>query len=108
MFFDEFFSDRFIMGQVRHTLRPFKISSRIKPQLALITRSVIGDVSNIENHTGLNFGSLNKGYFESGIELNRILAGFGLSFFYRHGAYHLPTFDDNISFKFTYYFGSGF
>ncbi|MEJ1222726.1 DUF5686 and carboxypeptidase-like regulatory domain-containing protein [Sediminicola sp. 1XM1-17] len=108
MFFDEFFSDRFIMGQIRHTLRPFKINNRIKPQLALITRSVIGDVSNIENHQGLNFGSLNKGYFESGVELNRILAGFGLSFFYRHGAYHLPTFDDNISFKFTYYFGSGF
>lgn len=108
MFFDEFFSDRFIMGQIRHTLRPFKISSRIKPQLALITRSVIGDVANIENHQGLNFSSLNKGYFETGVELNRILAGFGLSFFYRHGAYHLPTFDDNISFKFTYYFGSGF
>jgi hypothetical protein len=108
MFFDEFFSDRFVMGQIRHTLRPFKISGRIKPQLVLITRSVIGDVSNIENHNGLNFGSLNKGYFESGIELNRILAGFGLSFFYRHGAYHLPTFDDNISFKFTYFFGSGF
>ncbi len=108
MFFDEFFSDRFIMGQIRHTLRPFKISGRIRPQLALITRSVIGDISNIENHVGLNFGSLNKGYFESGVELNRILAGFGLSFFYRHGAYHLPTFDDNISFKFTYYFGSGF
>ena len=108
MFFDEFFSDRFIMGQIRHTLRPFKISGRIRPQLALITRSVIGDISNIENHQGLNFGSLNKGYFESGVELNRILAGFGLSFFYRHGAYHLPTFDDNISFKFTYYFGSGF
>lgn len=108
MFFDEFFSDRFLMGQIRHTLRPFKISSRIKPQLSLITRSVIGDVSNIENHVGLNFGSLNKGYFESGVELNRILAGFGLSFFYRHGAYHLPTFDDNISFKFTFYFGSGF
>ncbi len=108
MFFDEFFSDRYIMGQIRHTLRPFKISGRIRPQLALITRSVIGDISNIENHVGLNFGSLNKGYFESGVELNRILAGFGLSFFYRHGAYHLPTFDDNISFKFTYYFGSGF
>ncbi|MEB8345808.1 DUF5686 family protein [Flavobacteriaceae bacterium KMM 6898] len=108
MFFDEFFSDRFVMGQIRHTLRPFKVSGRINPQLVLITRSVIGDVSNIENHNGLNFGTLNKGYFESGIELNRILAGFGLSFFYRHGAYHLPTFDDNISFKFTYFFGSGF
>jgi hypothetical protein len=108
MFFDEFFSDRYVMGQVKHTLRPFNIGTRIKPRLSLITRSVIGSVADQERHLGLTFGSLNKGYFESGVELNRIFAGFGLSFFYRHGAYHLPTFDDNISFKFTYYFDMGF
>ncbi len=108
MFFDEFFSDRYIMGQIKHSLRPFKISTRIRPRLSLITRSVIGNVADVDRHVGLSFDALNKGYFESGMELNRIFAGFGLSFFYRHGAYHLPTFDDNISFKFTYYFNLGF
>jgi len=108
MFFNEFFSDRYVSGQVKHTFRPFRISNRIAPRLSLISRAAIGDVSNLEKHAGLNFNRLNQGFLESGLELNRIFAGFGLSFFYRYGAYHLPRIDDNISFKFTYYFGLGF
>ncbi len=108
MFFNEFFSDRYISGQIKHTLKPFKISNRINPSLSLISRAVIGDVSNQDQQIGLDFNSLNQGFFESGFEFNRIFAGFGLSFFYRYGAYTLPNFEDNVSFKFTYYFGLGF
>ncbi len=103
MFFGEFFSDRLATLQIKHRIEPVKITSWFKPEVVFITRYAIGDVSNIENHQGVTFTSLQDLYQESGFEINKLFAGFGLSFAYRYGAYHLPRFEDNISFKFTFY-----
>ena len=102
MFFNEFFSDKFTTVQFKHFLKPFNVSQRYKPQLVLISRFAIGDMKNPERHQNINFGSLRKGYTESGFEINKLLFGFGLSFTYRYGGYHLPNFEDNIAFKFTF------
>ena len=102
MFFNEFFSDKFTTVQVKHALKPFNISENYKPQLVLISRFAIGDMDNINRHQNITFGTLEKGYTESGFEINKLLFGFGLSFAYRYGAYHLPNIDDNIAFKFTF------
>lgn len=102
MFFNEFFSDKFATFQFKHYLAPFDITDRYKPQLVLITRYAIGDMDNPERHEGIDFGSLEKGYTESGFEINKLLFGFGLSFTYRYGAYHLPEIGDNVAFKFTF------
>jgi hypothetical protein len=46
-----------------------------------------------------------KGFYESGIELNRILAfnftGIGFGVYYRYGPYHFTTPGTNIAYKFT-------
>tara|TARA_R110002049_G_scaffold279949_2_gene459138 strand:- start:34026 stop:35285 length:1260 start_codon:yes stop_codon:yes gene_type:complete len=102
MFFNEFFSDKFATLQFKHFLKPFHITQRYKPQLVLITRYAIGDMKHPEKHQNVTFGSLKKGYTESGFEINKLLFGFGLSFTYRYGAYHLPSISDNIAFKFTF------
>jgi len=102
MFFNEFFSDKFATAQLKHAIKPFNISPRYKPQLVLITRFAIGDIDHIERHQNITFGTLKKGFTESGLEINKLLFGFGLSFAYRYGAYHLPNFDDNIAVKFTF------
>lgn len=102
MFFNEFFSDKFTTFQLKHFIKPFNISQRYKPQMVLITRYAIGDMDNPERHQNITFGSLKKGYTESGFEINKLLFGFGLSFTYRYGAYHLPEFSDNVAFKFTF------
>ncbi len=102
MYFNEFFSDKFTTAQFKHFLKPFNISQRFKPQLVLISRFAIGDMDNPERHENVTFGSLRKGYTESGFEINKLLFGFGLSFTYRYGGYHLPSFADNIAFKFTF------
>ncbi|SDS58813.1 DUF5686 family protein [Winogradskyella sediminis] len=102
MYFNEFFSDRFSTLQIKHIFKPFKISDRFKPQLVLISRYAIGNMNNIERHQGIQFNTLNKLYSESGIEINKLLFGFGLSFAYRYGGYHLEDFEDNIAFKFTF------
>lgn len=102
MYFNEFFSDRFSTLQLKHFFKPFKISEWFKPQLVLISRFAIGNMNNIERHQGVTFNTLDKIYSEAGLELNKLLFGFGLSFAYRYGAYHLPNLEDNIAFKFTF------
>lgn len=102
MYFNEFFSDRFATLQLKHFVKPFEISERFKPQLVLISRFALGDMNNIDRHENISFGTLEKGYTEAGFELNKLLFGFGLSFAYRYGGYHLPEFTDNIALKFTF------
>ena len=102
MYFGEFFSDKLTTIQIKHSLRRFKLTEKWKPELVLITRHAWGDMSHPDRHFGIPFNTLNEFYSESGLELNKILFGFGLSFAYRYGYYHLPAFEDNISFKFTF------
>ena len=64
--------------------------------------AAVGNMSDIDRHQNITFSTLEKGYTESGIEINKLILGFGLSFAYRYGAYHLPKFQDNIAFKFTF------
>lgn len=101
MYFNEFYSDRQAMLHIRHQLRPFRITDGFQPELVFISRHAIGDFTDIGNHKNITFNTLEQGYSEAGIELNKIFAGFGLSAAYRYGAYHLPGFKQNFSFKFT-------
>ncbi len=101
MYFNEFFSDKQLALHLKHQFRPFEISRSIQPELVLISRHVIGDLENPEVHKNISFQTLEHGFSEAGLELNKIFAGLGLSFAYRYGAYHLPQFEDNLSFKFS-------
>ncbi len=102
MYFNEFFSDRFATLQVKHFIKPFRISEKYRPQLVLISRMAIGTMHDIDRHQNIEFGTLRNGYSEAGFEINKLLFPFGLSFAYRYGSYHLPTFEDNIAVKFTF------
>ncbi|NNK39244.1 MAG: hypothetical protein HKP45_01155 [Winogradskyella sp.] len=102
MFFNEFFSDRFSTLQVKHFFKPFEFTDRFKPQLVLISRHALGNMKNIDRHQNINFNTLNQLYSEAGFEINKLVFGFGLSFAYRYGSYHLPVFEDNVAFKFTF------
>lgn len=102
MYFNEFFSDKFSTLQLKHELKPFKFSERFKPQLVLISRYAIGDMNSIIRHQGVQFNTLEKLYSESGLEINKLFFGFGLSFAYRYGSYNLPKLEDNMAFKFTF------
>lgn len=102
MYFGEFFSDRLTTLQIKNSLRRFKLAEKWKPELVFVTRHAWGDMSNTDRHFGIPFNTLEHLYNESGLELNKIVLGFGLSAAYRYGYYHLPNFEDNISFKFTF------
>ena len=108
MGYNEFISDKFAAIHLKHEIKSFKITSTFKPQLTLVTRVAIGNIENSSYHLGLNFKSLKKGYIESGLEFNSLLKGFGLSAFYRIGAYQNPEWSDNLALKLTYKLRLGF
>jgi hypothetical protein len=107
MTFNEFISDKYVSIQVRQNLENFRIGKKFRPKLSLITRFAIGDIKSPLNHHGVSFKKMNKGYLESGFVLNKLFKGFGISSFYRLGAYQRAHFSDNLAVKITYVLGLG-
>ena len=108
MYFNEFFSSEFIMFQLKHGFQRVKLFPKVKPSLVLVTRMAWGNLKNPEQHIGIEYKTLNEGFFESGIELNQIFKGFGLSGFYRYGPNQLLRLEDNIAIKLNFVFDFGF
>lgn len=108
MVFNEFLSDRFMALHIKHQFEFFKITNKFKPQLTLVTRAAIGDIHNPQYQTEISFSRMNKGFFESGFELNSLFRGFGAAAFYRYGPYENPVWSDNLSIKITYNIRLGF
>ena len=102
MYYNEFFSDRYVSLQLKHTFNRTNIGYKLNPEFSVVTRMAFGTIDNPENHVGLPFSSLDKGFFESGVECNKLFKGFGLVAFYRYGNYQLAKFDDNIAIKISY------
>lgn len=109
MRFNEFISDKYVMFQVKHKFyKRLKITKKLQPQITLVSRAAIGNLENPINHTGFTFKTMKKGYFESGLEVNRIYKGLGFSTFYRYGAYQNAEWSDNLAVKLTYRLSFGF
>lgn len=102
MYFNEFFSDKYSFFQLKHYFNKFQISKSIKPTLVLGSKVAFGDFSHPEKHQGIAFNTMEKGFYESGFELQNIFKGFGLSTYYRYGPYQLATFDRNIAIKLSF------
>jgi hypothetical protein len=102
MFFNEFFSNKFASIQLKHGSKRITLFKKVKPSLVFVTRMAWGNLDHPEQHAGINYKTLNKGFFESGIELNQIYKGLGLTGFYRYGPNQLPRFEDNIAVKLSF------
>ncbi|MGM0933726.1 MAG: DUF5686 family protein [Bacteroidota bacterium] len=102
MYYNEFFSDRQAMLHVKHQFRPIELNRFMKPEVVLISRHAVGTFKHPEDHANISFNTLDHVYSEAGLEVNNILAGFGLGTAYRYGGYNLPGFKQNFAFKFTF------
>jgi len=102
MYFNEFFSSEFVMLQFKHGFKRVELFKKVKPSLVLVTRMAWGNLKNPEDHIGIEFKTLDQGFFESGIELNQIYKGFGLTGFYRYGPNQLARLEDNIAIKLSF------
>ncbi|MGK4566856.1 DUF5686 family protein [Flavobacterium sp. 3HN19-14] len=85
MYFNEFFSSQYVKLQLKHGFKRIFIAKKVRPAPVIVTRMAYGTMEHPENHIGIEFKTLEKGFFESGIELNQIYKGLGLTGFYRYG-----------------------
>lgn len=108
MYFNEFFSNKYVFLQWEHQFPRFEISRKIKPVFSLLTRYGWGDLDNAQQHLDIDFKTLHRGFLESGFEMNNIYRGLGLIAFYRYGPNHLPDFEDNIAVKLSFQIDLGF
>ena len=108
MYFNEFFSSEFVMLQFKHGFKRVELLRKVKPSLVLVTRMAWGNMQNPDRHIGIEYKTLDRGFFESGIELNQIYKGFGLTGFYRYGPNQLSRFEDNLAVKLSFVFDFGF
>ncbi|HOZ29726.1 MAG TPA: DUF5686 family protein [Bacteroidales bacterium] len=104
---NEFVSDRFASIFVRHDFGSliFK-TKKWAPTLALVTAVGWGDNTRLGDITEENFAQkMDKGYFESGIQLNNLLRlsfqGYGIGIYYRYGPYTRTKPIENWAFKFN-------
>lgn len=108
MFFNEFFSSKYAFLQLKHAFQRIELFKNVKPLPVFVTRIAFGDLKKPEQHAGINYKTLENGYYESGFEINQIYSVLGLSAFYRYGANQLPRLEDNIAIKLTFVLNLGF
>jgi hypothetical protein len=108
MFFNEFFSSKYVSFHVKHTFNKVKLAYKIKPLISVVTRVAWGNMDHPEQQIGFQYKTLERGFFESGVEANQIFKGLGLTFFVRYGPNALPKFEDNFALKLSYVLDLGF
>jgi hypothetical protein len=106
MRFNEFLSNTYVELMWRQDFKTlFYRGKKFRPHFELVNRLAFGSLRTPALHQGLEFKTLEQGFFESGIECNRLyitnFIGLGLGFYYRYGANHLPRFEDNLAIKLT-------
>lgn len=99
------FTDNFVSSlHLSHTFSKIKLTEKYNFDLALIGRGAWGSSYTENSYVGIK--TLDKGYFESGIEFNKLLktpfVGFGVGVYYRMGAYAYETPTDNLAVKITF------
>ena len=106
---NEFTSDRYATLFLSHNFGTLLFRSRyFSPEPEIVTNLGIGSLKHPENHLGENVKSFEKGYFESGLVINKIISlkftDLGIGWFYRYGPYAMPTAKENMAWKIAFQF----
>lgn len=100
---NEFLNDEYVHFFFRQNLqsRLLKVQNWA-PDIELLFRALWGRLQNPQLHRGINFKDASQGFYETGLEINKIFSSFGVGAYYRFGPYQLPDAADNWSIKLSY------
>jgi hypothetical protein len=105
---DEFLSDKYVTLFIRHNFGRMTQNRKFSPRIVFCQGIGFGGLSSPNAHIGIDFKTMEKGYFESGLVIEDLLVikgllSFGVGTFVRYGAYYLPKPQyktiDNFAFK---------
>ena len=100
----EFAGDQFASLFVHHRFGTLLFKSKyFAPALGVVGAAGFGSIRGRELHEGLTFKTLDRGYYEAGIDLANVVKltslGLGLGAYYRMGPNQLPTIKQNVAVK---------
>lgn len=103
---NEFLSSRYVSLYYSHNFQSFLFHhNKFKPELKLVSHAGFGMLDNPGSQFGIAYKTMEKGYYESGMEINSLLKSsifrIGIGGYYRYGPYSLSIPKDNVVFKLT-------
>ncbi len=108
---NEFVSSRYIALYYTHNFGKLLLrTNKFEPEFLVATNIAWGDLDgqDISRHQGVSMNSMEKGYFESGLLINKLLDlklyNLGLGAFYRYGPYGFDDAMDNFAVKISIVF----
>ena len=101
---NEFLSNAFVSLFFRHCFGKLLKNKRYNPKFVLCQNIGFGWLKHPENHYGVEFKTMEKGFFESGLVVEDLLVlykyfSIGAGVFYRYGAYARDNQIENFAFK---------
>ena len=107
---NEFLSNRYLALYFEHSFEKLLIQTKwFSPVFVISTNLAFGALNNKDQHFNTSFKTMELGYYESGLRINRLLnlpyLHFGLGAYYRYGPYSLDRTIENFGFKFTLVYG---
>lgn len=114
----EFLSDRSLQVSYAHLTGPLFMKKAkeltFAPQVKFHQNFAIGSLSDPDRFAFVEFETMEKGFWESGVEFTNLIKlnsgfqvqGWGFGVFYRYGPYALPNSGDNL--RFTLSLSAGF
>lgn len=106
---NEFYSDRYVslfltqnFGNIIFNLPKWH------PEFLVVTNIAFGTMKNKENHHNLTFNTLEKGYYESGLLIRKLvdlrIYDLGVGVLYRYGPYSFKNVSLNFAYKIGIFF----
>ncbi len=106
---NEFLSNRYVAVYLSHNFGQLLLRTKFfSPEIVLATNIAFGDLSNPAQHHNVEFNTLEKGYYESGVLFHGLLDlrfyKVGAGVFYRYGPYSFDRVGDNFAYKISVVF----
>ena len=103
---NEFLSDRYFSAFLTHDFGKLLFrKGHFQPEFVVSLNAGYGSLKHPEVHKNIQFNTMEKGFYESGLLINNLLKlpaiKLGVGTFYRFGSYAYPEIDKNFGYKFT-------
>jgi len=102
---NEFLSDQFVAVYFRQDFGSLLFKrKKFKPEILFVSSFAYGSLEKPNLQQGIDFKTMENGYFESGILFNNLIKssniiGLGFGVYYRYGPYAFPDTKDNFAYK---------
>lgn len=103
----EFLSNQYVHFHFRHSFKGLLLKiKKFQPEFIITTSAGVGKLDHAELHQGVDFKTMEKGFYESGLIMNNLLkvstSTLGVGVFYRYGPYAFDKTSDNVAIKMSF------